>query len=32
MIKVEITTLDIERETGIDHNKVMRDVRFTCFV
>lgn len=27
MIKVEITTLDIERETGIDHNKVMRDVR-----
>lgn len=27
MIDVEITTLDIERETGIKHNKVMRDLK-----
>ena len=27
MIEVEITTLDIERETGIKHHKVIRDVK-----
>lgn len=27
MIEVEMTTKDIERETGIQHNKIMRDIR-----
>ncbi len=32
MIEVEMTSLDIERETGVKHNKIMRDLRDKWFI